>query len=167
MCSDKSIKDAPFTKEILAESNNYTKEEIKKFEKEKEIENRKRIIETKKQVTFTAYDFIYENYSNSGNNIFKELFENLNEIDTYGVISVILTIINSLLILIYSFFDKLKIIVKLNYIGLTLMALSLIFFYLKNGLLEDINQIKIGYYLFFLNSIGIIYFCNKELKKAQ
>jgi hypothetical protein len=167
MCSDKSIEEAPFTKEVLAEPSKFTKEELKKFENEKEIEIRKRIIETKKIVTFNAYDFIYKTSGSDSKNTFKELFNSLDEIDTYGVFSIILIIMNSLFILIYSFLNKLKIVIKLNKIGLSLLALSLVFFYLKIGLLEDINQIKIGYYLFFINSIGIIYFCNKELKKTQ
>ncbi|WP_136666606.1 hypothetical protein [Flavobacterium sp. H122] len=166
MCSDKSIEEAPFTKTTHANSDNFNEEELRKFEKENEIENKKRIIITRKEVTYNAYELVYSTFDDS-NITFEEIYESLDEVDSYGILSFFLIMINSVFILIYSFLSKLRIVNILNKINIVLITSSLIFFFLKNGLLEDINQIKIGYYLFFLNSIGIIYFCNKELKKTQ
>lgn len=163
MCSDESIKNAPFTKDILANPEIYTKKELQEFKKNAAIENKKRILETKKETTFNAYEIVYKPLSEN-DNFLKVIHENLAEIDTYGVISIVFFILNSIMIFVFTFLKKNKILIILNTINIVLIVSSLLFFFLKKGLLEDINQIKIGYYLFFINTLVIIYFCNQELK---
>jgi len=95
----------------------------------------------------------------------KEFIKRFKEIDFYGIICYLLIILNSILLLIYSLFYRIKAVINLSFFNIIFLLLSILFFNLDHGL--DFNQIKIGYYLFFINSILIIYFCRKELKTHQ
>lgn len=55
-------------------------------------------------------------------------------------------------------------VIKLCYWNLALVIGSMFIFYFEH-ILEEINQIKFGYYLFVVNTIAIIVFCKKSIKQ--
>lgn len=164
MCSDKAINEAPYTKAVIAFPEEYSKEELREIKREHEEENKLRIINTKKEITYNAYEIAFKNSSEI---FFKDSISIFNNFDTYGFMCYISIILISISIAIYSIkIIVIKKILTLTTLNLVLLLISKLFFYL-HGNFEDINQIKIGYYLFFINSILIIYFCRKELKSQQ
>lgn len=159
MCSDEAIKTSPL-KEFSIKNGTPKKEADSLLT----IFYKKKIEQGRKEYTFNAYQITKKAFID---NLALDIFDYLDEIDIYGSLCYPLFIIFSSIGLFFSLKSKFNRTRIFNYVNITLIILSIFFFYLKEGLLEDINQIKIGYYLFFLNSIVIIYFCNKELKSIQ
>jgi len=164
MCSDKAIKEGPYTKTEIAFPENYSKAELIEIKKENEKEDKLRIIKSKKELTYNAYEIAFKDTIELS---FKEFISLLNNFDTYGFLCYISIILISISIAIYSIkLIAIKKILTLSISNLILLIISNFLFYL-HGNFEDIRQIKIGYYLFFINSILILYFCRKELKTHQ
>ena len=100
------------------------------------------------------------------------MFQSADEFETKDLLDLVLhgffaftvSILLSVWIAIASFTNKNSLIIKLCYWNLALIVGSMPVFYLK-GVLEDINQIKFGYYLFIVNTIAIIVFCKKSIKQ--
>jgi len=88
-----------------------------------------------------------------------------NTID-FGLLPFFLTIIIAVLAVIFSFLKKWKIIIILTSLNLLLLVTHLIIAY-KSKSLEDIEQIKFGYYLFTLNLVLIVIEAYKVQKKEK
>lgn len=71
----------------------------------------------------------------------------------------------SILVLLFSFTNKFKIVLVLSVLNLTILLVSTLILYLN--IIENINQIKIGYYLFVLNTLAIIYFSRRLIKQKR
>lgn len=84
----------------------------------------------------------------------------------YPLLGFLLVLISTVVMFLISFFNKIKTVQILSLINLILLATSAILLYFC-GVLESIDQIKIGYYVIFLNFILIIIFCRKVLKENQ
>lgn len=82
----------------------------------------------------------------------------------YLIVSIIILL--SIIILYFSFKNDFIKIKKLNIISLVLLHFYLILMTF-NLVVDNIDQIKYGYYLFLINSLLIIYFSNKLLKEEK
>lgn len=159
MCSDEAIKTSPF-KEIAIKNGTPKKEADS-------IRNnfyKRKILDGRKKYTMNVYELTKKFFIDQSP---IDIFDHVDEIDMYGSLCFPFFIIFSCTGLFFAFKSRFKLTKLFSLTNTILIILSILFFYLKEGLLEDINQIKLGYYLFFLNSIVIIYFCNKELKSTQ
>lgn len=159
MCSDKSIKESRFGEKLVISPSTPKKE----MDSIKNAFENKKIISGRKKFTFSIYKLVHTTFLKDEFRVNK-FIKGLNHIDFYGSLSYLFILINSVILLFYSFSNKLKTAINLSFLNIIFLLLSILFFYLKEGLLEDFNQIKIGYYLFFTNSILIVYFCRKDLK---
>ncbi|ESU21159.1 hypothetical protein FSS13T_27330 [Flavobacterium saliperosum S13] len=99
-------------------------------------------------------------------------FGNLNEFEFrylsdktfYIFLNFTIIILLTIFMLIISFRKKFKQIIIISSINLLLLIVATISLYLIE-VIEDLNQIKYGYYLFVLNSLLIIFESRKELNK--
>lgn len=163
-CSDKSIE--RYTPEVV--TSEIKVDETKTLSNEVEIQNlqnkrEENIIENKKDNTFNFYKLINYTLVQKESKFYlnKSILQDKTFFPLFGFL---LILIVSVLLLIFSFAKKYKLIYVfgiLNFILLFLSTLTLII----SGIVENINQFKIGYYLFALNSILIILTAKKDLKK--
>jgi hypothetical protein len=113
----------------------------------------------KKENTVNAYYL--------GIGTFKEIeFSKSDLIDKtfYALLSFTLIIVFTFAMILLSFREKFKLITILSSINLLLIIIAPILLY-SGKVIEDINQIKYGYYLFIINSILIIIESKNKLKK--
>lgn len=71
----------------------------------------------------------------------------------------------SIMILLFSFFKKINWIYKLSIANLVLLAITVICIFLE-GLFEDINQIKWGYYAFLATNMLLFYYSKPDKIKT-
>jgi hypothetical protein len=90
--------------------------------------------------------------------------KDLLDVQFYAFFSYIIIMILSTLIFAFSFRGKYKAIKILSFLNILLAIGSMAIFYFEGGL-DDPAQIKFGYYLFLMNSIAIIAFCNRTIKR--
>jgi len=177
-CSDRSIENlhSEEVSEVLVvdSANKVTKdgdtirifEALSKQEETKLLQQEKenrivRIQKAKKDFTFNFYTLLLET-------LFKDKFDgnSFYEVSFYSSLGYFLVLISTIIMLILSFLNKIKTVQFLSLINLILLSSSTILLYFCEAL-EDINQIKIGYYFVFLNFILIILFSRKVLKENQ
>ncbi|OXA79154.1 hypothetical protein SAMN05444397_102397 [Flavobacterium aquidurense] len=179
-CSDKSLKNSPAYKSEftgLVEDSINTKivynavskindtirnyVEVSKIEKQKiiakdKIEKEIWLKNSKKEFTHNAYFLGFESYKNFEIRFFADK-------TFYMMLNFTLIIIFTFIMFLISFLKKFKQIIIMS-------SLNLVFLFTATILLcfweqiEDIRQIKYGYYLFVLNSILIIVESRKEYK---
>ena len=182
-CSNKSLKNSPaFNSEFTGfvkdttntkiEYNNVTKIndtiwnyiEVSKIEKQKIIAKEKIAKEdwfkkTKEEYTYNAYFLGFGNYKEFEIRFFLDK-------TFYIMLNFSLIIIFTFMMLITSFRKKFKQIMVMsfaNLIFLSVATFSLYFF----DLIEEIEQIKYGYYLFVINSILIIVESKNKCQKLK
>ena len=133
----------------------YTYEELK----EKKQKTIKQFLLQKREMTNNCYQL--------GIQFIKqiEIKDWKNTID-FGLLPFFLTIIISVLLVFFSFFEKWKTILILGTVNLLLLITQIILAY-KSELLEDIEQIKFGYYTYVLILLLIITETYKEQKKDK
>lgn len=113
----------------------------------------------KKNATFNFYSI--------STLVFQELnFDNIQDKSDLAKIGFTVILFTSVLILFFSFTNKFKITSLLGIANLLILFCATLFLYLSE-IIENLNQIKIGYYLFVLNSILIIYFSIKLIKQQR
>lgn len=81
----------------------------------------------------------------------------------YPLLGFLLVLISTIIMLVLSFFNKIKTVLILSVINLILLMISAILLYFC-GVIESISQLRIGYYLIFFNYIFIIIISRKTLK---
>ena len=163
-CSDKKIEHFTLEMvpaEIASDSTETPKiqTEILKSKKERE----KKIIESKEENTFSFYQILTNTFGEIDLKEFKQK-SILNDKTFYPIFSFLLIFINSIIILISAYVKKYNMTYRLGIINFLLLIFSTIGFYISE-IVENINQFKIGYYLFAINSILIIVVSKKNLKK--
>lgn len=179
-CSDKSLKKLPAYKSEFSgfiqdtintkfEYNKTTKSydtvinliKVSKIEKQKiiakdKIEKKIWLKNSKKEFTYNAYFLGFGNYKNFETSFFADK-------NFYVMLNFTLLIIFTFIMFLISFrkkFKKIIIMSSLNLVFLFTATIALCFW----EQIEDIRQIKYGYYLFVLNSILIIVESRKEYK---
>lgn len=160
-CSDKNIlenpllKNSPLTEEknIVSKSELYEKEYILTFE---ELTQKKKkaiadFVQLKKDLTLNGYQM-------------GKIF--IQDISTpqWALLPFAISILLNFLLVFYSFKKKPKIILILSVVTLILLIIPLVFLYLAK-LFEDIEQLKIGYYLLVFNLLMISFQSYLEWKR--
>lgn len=166
MCSDESLMVKIPVHEV-ATSEGMTAKEISEMSaasaKEIELAKKEAKEEAKKEYTVNAYELAVFPFLKSDEFLLRDLFD----IQLYAFLCYILIIVMSIILLINIIRKKHKRVLQHAVTILILMTVPLIIFY-KEDILEDINQIKWGYYLFFINIFAIIYFARKaNIKMAS
>lgn len=141
-CSDDNIRNRPFMKVEMPDS------------KESRL---KAFLEKKRELTHNGYGLAFS--------VFKDLSINPFEIN-YLFLPFTVIMILIFLAVFYAYKEKIKKVLILNIIILLLLLGSLIWHYLGD-LLEDINQIKLGYYLFTILSIIQIFLTTISLRTSK
>ena len=108
----------------------------------------------------------------SGYGLSTYIFKYFKEINTdelkgstfYALFCFTIILIISGLQVILLFKSKLRQVHYLAYINIFLSLVAMLIFYL-NSTLEELSQIKFGYYLFLINTIAIIVLCKKAIKQ--
>jgi len=176
-CSDKDLDSFPMRKAEVVDANETIEalknndigntKEYKPSQTEILKENRARkenLIQSKKENTVNFYEFINKYF---GGTKFKEYDVTiLGDKTFYPFFGFVLIFLNSILLLILTFINKYKLIYRLGILNLMLLIFSTSGLILLE-IIEEINQIKIGYYLFALNSIFIILIAKKDLKMER
>ena len=168
-CSDKNLMEFPIHKVEAVESleidsvnkpdnSPHTQTEIL------EINNEKDVSLSKKENTVNFYELLNRFFEKTSLRDFsKSTFEDKTFYPLFGFI---LIFVNSILLLIFTYFNKYKLTFKLGSLNLVLLILSTVGLILT-GIVEDINQLKIGYYLFAGNSIFIILGTKNKLNRQR
>ena len=177
-CSDKNLmensylRNSTLIEEILpTEFATKSGEVLVDSENVKEFHYTFQELREKKQKTIRGFLLQKHELTNSGYELGLSFIKQIdikdlrNTID-FGLLPFFLTIIISIFLVILSLFKKWKIIIILTNLNLLLLVAHLIIAY-KSTSLEDIQQIKFGYYLFTLNLILIIIETIKEQKKEK
>ena len=177
-CSDKSLMENSFLKNsILAEEVQPTELETKSGEISVESKNQKEFhytfqeLKVKKQKTVKGFLAQKNEMTHNGYKLgylfIKQIdIKDLKNTFDFTLLPFFLTIIIGVLLVIFSFVEKWRIIIILTILNLLLLVVHLIVAY-KCKSLEDIEQIKFGYYLFILNLVLIIIETNKVQKKEK
>lgn len=170
-CSDKSIKKYRCIEEVEAEALvDSTSISFKNLDYKTNITTEKKVIENnytkenetcleraKSEYTVNAYYVVFKNFNE---------FETRYFLDKTFYIFLIFNIIIAftILMLIFAVMENIKKVLIFSYINLILAIIWFISLFLF-GIIEELNQIKYGYYLFVLNSILIIIESRNELNK--
>jgi len=177
-CSDKNLmentllKNSPISEQIKPIETHFlngkeinTNRNVKEFHysydelKEKKQETIKQFLWLKKDMTKNGYQLGFSFVKQL------ELKDLLNTID-YGLLPFFLILIITVLLIFFTFKKNLKIIIVLAVLNLLLLIGQLVLTY-KTEFLEDIEQIKYGYYLFLLNLVLIIVEAINQQKKKK
>lgn len=148
MCSESSRLKKTFAEQPVTQS------EIIKEKVRQERDS----IEFSEKTTFSGYRM--------GTYIFEpESLKNMEADDlldstSYAFLSFTLTLILSIVLFILSLKKRFNSVYKLALLNLLFTILPMLIFYF-NGTLEEISQIKFGYYLFIINTVALIIFSRK------
>lgn len=177
-CSDRSIENLhseEVTEVLVVDSaNRVTKDDdtIRTFEAPSKQEETKLLQQEKEnrivRIQKAKTDFTFNFYTILLKTLFKDKFDKNSFLEGsfYSLSGYFLVLISTIIMLILTFLNKIKAVQILSLINLILLSSSTILLYFCEAL-EDINQIKIGYYFVFLNFILIILFSRKVLKENQ
>jgi hypothetical protein len=139
--------------------------------KEKEFQYTFDELKKKKQETVVRFLGIRNDYTKNGYQLgfqFVEEFKLNNFLESINPLSMpfFLILIITYFLAYFTFKKKTKIVLILSVLNVLFLTANLVIYYLS-GILEDINQIKFGYYLFMVNSILIIIEVYKIRKKEK
>ena len=157
ICSNSIFKNSPLSEKVISNSKaeNNGKEYNLTFE-ELTIKKKKAItdfVKLKKELTINGYG------------IGKIFIEDI-ETPQLALLPFSISILLNLLLIFYSFKEKPKIILILALINFTMLFISLTLLYFGK-ILEDLEQIKVGYYLLVFNVIIIIFESYSQLKRKN
>jgi len=153
-CSDEGIKELVKTPMEISEEDSEDAPVI--FSSNEEYQQA--IAEEKKNHTFNFYKLSLEPLRNISWKI-------TSDITSWALLGLSIILILSTLILFFSFKNKFKAVYRLSFANLLILFISTLIFCLTE-IIENINQIKIGYYLFVLNSVAIVFF-SKKLQREK
>ncbi|MDH6254032.1 hypothetical protein M2347_003759 [Chryseobacterium sp. H1D6B] len=171
-CSDQSLeKLVPGPTELTAKDSISSKtiindtikvENISKQESEKQLkkalEERKiNIQKAKKEYTYNFYGIVMQPFKSENKRLSLAAFSNLS---FYPYLALLLFFVSTISMLVLSFFERIKAIRILGILNLLLLITSMVLYY-ASEVIEDLNQIKIGFYVVFINTFLIIIFANR------
>lgn len=164
-CSDKSImangylRNSPLQEELVPITTDSANGEGIDDSKLKEYHYTSKELADKKREAVNKFLIVKEDMTNNGYQLgflfilVLDRNDFFNSID-YGYLPFFLTLIITVLLLYFAFKRKTKIILILSIINLLILMAHLAVFYYSE-FLEDIDQIKFGYYLFVINLLLI------------
>lgn len=129
-----------------------SKEASEKNLKEGSEERKISIEKAKKEFTYNFYSLIYKTLNPEDKKLSSTVFSDLG---FYPILALLLVFISSITMLILSFRERIKQISLLAAANLVLLITAIILFY-ASQVIEDLNQIKIGFYLVVINTVLII-----------
>lgn len=144
MCSDKNI-----LKKTVEKGISLTPEQL-------HVEREESLIESRKSNTSSGYEIAFCIFN-------KFELQDLSDSGFYCFLCFFIVLIISTIQFCFSFINKFKVIYLLGLINLTLVIFPMLSFYFAE-ILEDINQIKYGYYLFIINTIILLLLSKKMMK---
>ncbi|RWX01501.1 hypothetical protein [Flavobacterium cerinum] len=144
-CSDKNL-----LKRTVEKGITVTPEELR-------IEQEKSLIESRKGNTASGYEMAFYIFN-------KFELQDLSDSGFYYFLCFFIVLIISIILFYFSFKNKFRIIYLLSLINLVLVIFPMLSFYFAE-ILEDLNQIKYGYYLFIINTIILLLLSRKIMKK--
>lgn len=174
-CSDKNImandylRNSPRQELVEATTDSVNKREIDL--KLKEFRYTSKELADKKREGLSKFLIVKKDMTNNGYQLgflFIQTLEVNNFFDSidYGFLPFFLTIIITALLVYFAFKRKEKVILFLSALNLLLLMAHLIILYCSS-FLEDIEQIKFGYYLFIINLILIFIEAYKIMKTER
>lgn len=160
MCSDGDIESSPRAKSIMTQSsdsiNSANHSTILSQKKEYESE----IIQDKEEYTFSFYELIYKFFGKSKLSEYDR--STFSDRAFYPLFGFLIIFLNSVLLLVFAFVGKARLIYLFSLSNLIVFIGSTIGLFLS-GICEDIDQLGVGYYLFALNSILIVLAARREV----
>lgn len=169
-CFDNVIEHSTFvfvSEEVILDPTNRLNKTPKIQEEilESNTNREQKIIEIKKESTFNFYQLLIVSF---GDYDFKNGMQQsfLSDKTFSPFFCFLLVFINSFFILISAFINKSNLTFRLGILNFSLLLFSTIALYISE-IVENINQFKIGYYLFAINLILIIMVSKKELKNCK
>ena len=164
-CSDESIRSSPKISkvEIIADANNndtvlISKKAFDNLEKEITTDKQKHFEEAKKDSTHSFYGLLISTLWEEGVDL-----DTLTDETFYPLFGFLSVLILTIIVLIVSFFNRIKTIKILTVINLSLLITSTILLYFCD-VIKSMNQIKVGFYLIFINFI-LIYIISRKIQK--
>ncbi|ANF52344.1 hypothetical protein A0O34_18290 [Chryseobacterium glaciei] len=134
-----------------------SKQESKKLLKNALEERKVNIQKAKKEYTYNFYSLLLKIFESGKKEFNTSIFFDLS---FYPNLTLVLFFISTITMLILSFFEKITFIKILGILNLFLLITSIILYYACE-VIEDVNQIKIGFYLIFINTFLIVLLSGK------
>lgn len=163
-CSDKNIsentmlKNSPLWEEVKIDSG----EEINGKEYNLTLAE----LTVKKKKAITDFVKLKKELTLNGYQIGKIFIEDI-KTPQWPIFPIFISILLNLLLVIYSFKEKPKITLYLGIVNLITLIIPLIILFYFGGIFEDIEQLKIGYYLLVFNLIIIVCESSSEMKRKN
>lgn len=156
-CSNSSIESLnPVISEFISQ-NSTSKPNNEKL-LQKVLDNRKENIEeSKEKFTYSFYELLDLGFINKDAKLDSSVFSDQS---FYALLSLLLILISTICMFFFSFFKRIRLIKILGILNILFLITSMILFY-RSETLKDLEQIKIGFYLVFLNTVLIIFLSNK------
>lgn len=161
-CSNSSIEKLnPVISDVLPQ-NNVSKASNEKL-LQKSLEDRKENIkESKEKFTYSFYGLLDLGFVNKDTKLDSSVFSDQS---FYALLNLLLIFISTIFMLFFSFFKRVRLIKILGILNILFLIISMILFY-TSKILEDFNQLKVGFYLVLFNTVLIIFSAFK-IEKTQ
>ncbi|WP_411812617.1 hypothetical protein ACLB9Y_06085 [Chryseobacterium scophthalmum] len=161
-CSNSSIEKLnPVISDVLPQ-NNVSKASNEKLLQKTLDDRKENIEESKKKFTYSFYGLIDLGFVNKDTKLDSSVFSDQS---FYALLNLLLIFISTILMLFFSFFKRVRLIKILGILNILFLITSMILFY-NSDILEDFNQLKVGFYLVLFNTVLIIFSAFK-IEKTQ
>lgn len=161
-CSNSSIEKLnPVISEVLPQ-NNVSKDSNEKLLQKTLDDRKENIEESKEKFTYSFYGLIDLGFVNKDAKLDSSVFSDQS---FYALLSLLLIFISTIFMLFFSFFKRVRLIKILGILNILFLITSMILFY-TSKILEDFNQLKVGFYLVLFNTVLIIFSAFK-IEKTQ
>ncbi|WP_210150337.1 hypothetical protein [Chryseobacterium scophthalmum] len=161
-CSNSSIEKLnPVISDVLPQ-NNISKANNEKLLQKSLDERKENIEESKEKFTYSFYGLLDLGFVNKDTKLDSSVFSDQS---FYTLLSLLLILISTIFMLFFSFFKRVRLIKILGILNILFLITSMILFY-NSDILEDFNQLKVGFYLVLFNTVLIIFSAFK-IEKTQ
>ncbi|WP_404985671.1 hypothetical protein ACI513_00365 [Chryseobacterium sp. M5] len=161
-CSNSSIEKLnPVISDVLPQ-NNVSKASNEKLLQKTLDDRKENIEESKEKSTYSFYGLLDLGFVNKDTKLDSSVFSDQS---FYALLSLLLILISTICMLVFSFFKRVRLIKILGILNILFLITSMILFY-SSDILEDFNQLKVGFYLVLFNTVLIIFSAFK-IEKTQ
>lgn len=152
-CSNSSIESMnPVISEVIPK-NNVSKANREKLLQKALDDRKENIEESKEKFTYSFYGLLDLGFVNKDTKLDFSVFSDQS---FYALLSLLFIFISTICMLIFSFFKRVRLIKILGILNILFLIISMILFY-TSKILEDFNQLKVGFYLVLINTTLIIF----------
>lgn len=161
-CSNSSIESMnPVISEVIPK-NSVSKANSEKLLQKALDDRKENIEESKEKSTYSFYGLLDLGFVNKDTKLDSSVFSDQS---FYALLNLLLIFISTICMLIFSFFKRVTLIKILGILNILFLITSMILFY-SSDILEDFNQLKVGFYLVLFNTVLIIFSAFK-IEKTQ